>query len=117
VQAVREGAIGITRGLAALDGSRARLDDSSTLEVDVVIFATGYRPALGYLDVNYERDAQDWPLRQTEQDAESTAIRGYSGLYLVGRYYRGLGAFYNIRHEARKAAAQIAEYLSRQQGA
>jgi putative flavoprotein involved in K+ transport len=117
VQAVREGAIGITRGLAALDGSRARLDDSSTLEIDVVIFATGYRPALGYLDVNYERDAQDWPLRQTEQDAESTAIRGYSGLYLVGRYYRGLGAFYNIRHEARKAAAQIAEYLSHQQGA
>lgn len=114
VQAIRRKTITTVRGLAALEGKIARLDDGSSLEVDVVIFATGYRPALSYLDVEYQRDPQEWPLRDTDADAKSTALRGYDGLYLVGRYYRGLGAFYNIRQEAKKAAGQIRAYLTQQ---
>lgn len=108
VAAVRNGAIIPVKGLAALRTKNALLDDGSTHAIDSVIFATGYRPALDYLDLAYESDAQGWPRRISE---ESTHLAGASGLFLVGRFYRGLGAFYNIRQEARTAAREIQTYL------
>jgi thioredoxin reductase len=112
VRAVEQRTLHIARGLTALNKSSALLDDGSVLEVDCVIFATGYRPALRYLDVTYSTDEQGWPVRETKSDADSTTLRDHAGLFLVGRYYRGMGAFYNIRREAAKAAQQIAEYLA-----
>ncbi|MCC6616937.1 MAG: NAD(P)/FAD-dependent oxidoreductase [Anaerolineae bacterium] len=113
VQAIRCGTIKPVRGLAALQGRCALLDDGSVHEVDAVIMATGYQPALDYLDVDFETDDQGWPLRETERDQGATALRDHAGLFLVGRNYRGLGALYNIRQEARMAADEIATYLKR----
>jgi cation diffusion facilitator CzcD-associated flavoprotein CzcO len=113
LRAVRNGSIRPVRGLRALVGRCALLDDDSSHEIDVVIFATGYRPALQYLDIRYETDVHGWPLRATQHDPLSTAIRDHAGLFLVGRDYRGFGALYNIRQEARKAAGEIQTYLSR----
>jgi cation diffusion facilitator CzcD-associated flavoprotein CzcO len=112
VRAIEQRRLHIAKGLTALNKSSALLDDGSVLEVDCVIFATGYRPAMRYLDVTYSTDEQGWPLRETKSDADSTALRDHAGLFLVGRYYRGMGAFYNIRREAAKAAQQIVEYLA-----
>ena len=111
VQAIRSGSIKPVRGLAALQGRCAILDDGSAHEVDAVILATGYRPALDYLDIDFETDAQGWPLRETQRDEQTTALLGHAGLFLVGRCYRGLGAMYNFRQEARMAAQEIATYL------
>ena len=69
---------------------------------------TGYRPVLDYLDIDYETDSEGWPLRS---DPDGTEIAGYPGLYLVGRYYRGLGPLHNIRSEARTTVKAIAERL------
>lgn len=112
VHAIRDGRIQPVRGLRRLDGQNAVLDDGSAHEVDVVIFATGYRPALQYLDIEFQSDDHGWPLRDIDGDSQSTAILGHPGLFLVGRDYRGLGALYNIKQEAKKAAGQVASYLS-----
>ncbi|MCA9907929.1 MAG: NAD(P)/FAD-dependent oxidoreductase, partial [Anaerolineae bacterium] len=111
VRAVRDGSIIPVRGLAEVQGHCALLDDGSTHEVDAIILATGYRPALDYLAADFETDAQGWPLLEIEQHTPSTALRGHPGLFLVGRCYRGLGALYNIRQEAYLAAQEIGQYL------
>jgi cation diffusion facilitator CzcD-associated flavoprotein CzcO len=109
---LRAGRIRAVRGLASLQGRCAVLEDGSAHEVDVVLLATGYRPVLDYLDIDFDTDDQGWPLRATESDIDNTQLRGYPGLYLVGRYYRGLGAFYNIRQEARQMAREVSAYLA-----
>jgi len=115
VQAIRSATIKPVCGLAALQGRCAILDDGSTHEVDVVILATGYQPALNYLDIDFDTDNQGWPLRDTQQHEGSTALLDHAGLFLVGRCYRGLGALYNIPQEARMAAQQIESYLKTRQ--
>lgn len=82
--------------------------DGSRVEVDAVIMCTGYRPVLNYLDIEYETDKDGWPQRS---DPLGTEIAGYKGLYLVGRYYRGLGPLHNIRNEARVAVDAIGARL------
>ncbi len=66
--------------------------------------STGYRPNLDYLDIQYQIDKDGWPVRS---DPRGTEIAGYPGLFLVGRFYRGLGPLYNVRNEARVAVAAI----------
>ncbi len=108
IDAVRAGRIVAVKGLARLEGDCAILDDGSSYEVDAVIMCTGYRPVLDYLDIDYETDSEGWPLRS---DPDGTEIAGYPGLYLVGRYYRGLGPLHNIRSEARTTVKAIEERL------
>ncbi len=98
IDAIRAGTVAATAGLERLDGPCAVLMDGTSIEVDAVIMCTGYRPVLDYLDIACETDREGWPLRS---DPRGTEIAGYAGLYLVGRYYRGLGPLNNIRHEAR----------------
>jgi putative flavoprotein involved in K+ transport len=111
---LRTGRIRAVRGLVALQGQCAILDDGSAHEVDVVILATGYRPVLDYLDIDFATDDQGWPVRATDSAPDNTQLRGYPGLYLVGRYYRGLGAFYNIRREARHMVGEVSAFLAAQ---
>lgn len=104
IDAIRSRSIMATAGLERLDGACAVLMDGTSVEVDAVIMCTGYRPVLDYLDISYETDKEGWPLRS---DPRGTEIAGYPGLYLVGRYYRGLGPLNNIRHEARVTVGAI----------
>lgn len=109
INAVRAGTIEAVKGLACLDGQEAVLTDGSRYEVDAVIMCTGYRPVLDYLDIPFDTDSDGWPLRS---DPAGTEIAGYPGLYLVGRYYRGLGPLYNIREEARTTISAIQARLA-----
>lgn len=97
VDGIRSGRIKPVKGLVRLEGHCAVLADGSEYEVDSVIMSTGYRPRLDYLDVQYATDVDGWPVRV---DPNLTGIAGYPGLYLVGRYYRGLGPLHNVREEA-----------------
>jgi putative flavoprotein involved in K+ transport len=113
IDAIRAGKVKPVAGLARFDKQDVELMDSSRLQVDTVILATGYRPALEYLDISYETDVDGWP-RRISDDIEGgfTEVLGYPGLYLVGRYYRGLGPLYNIRHEAQTAVGEIQARLA-----
>lgn len=95
------------RGLARLDRHCAETSDGARYEVDTVILATGYRPAIGYLDIIYDTDRDGWPLRDDGQQ-----VAGQAGLYLVGRFYQGLGPVKNMQDEAQIAVAQIQRRLA-----
>lgn len=109
IDAVQAGAIQPVAGIAAFgaDGC-VHLLDGTAHAVDTAILSTGYRPAIDYLDFPYTTDADGWPVRvSTEVEGGLTAVAGVTGLYLVGRFYRGLGPLNNIRHEAASAVREI----------
>lgn len=89
--------------------------DAKTLTGDVLVVGAG--PAgissAYYLDIACESDIDGWP-RRISDDIEGgyTQVLGYPGLYLVGRYYRGLGPLYNIRKEARTTVGEIEQHLA-----
>lgn len=110
VEAVRDGLIKPAAGLAHLERDAAILMDGTRQPTDAVIMCTGYRPVLDYLDIPFETDREGWMLREAE---DSQAVKGYPGLFLVGRFYRGLGPLHNIREEAQIAVREIGAHLRR----
>jgi len=108
--------------------------DGCECAFDTVIMATGYQPVLHqYLDIEmqYNPDPWEktsicdwetgpngqrgWPLRDTSDHPNGRQILGHPGLYLVGVFYKGKGAMYNMNVEAQIAAQQIKAYLAQQQ--
>lgn len=107
--ALKTGTVIGTAGVQGFDGGDVVLLDGTRYSADVVIMCTGYRPALDYLDISFETDKDGLPIRTVDPEfgIEGMQIAGYTGLYLVGRFYQGLGAFANFRSESRIAAEQI----------
>lgn len=106
------------------------LADGARLTVDTVVMATGYEPVLHnylkipmqYSDTFFEAGTpceyevgpngqRGWPLLDRSQHPNGREVLGYPGLYLVGVWYKGKGAMYNINVEAAIAAEQIAQRL------
>lgn len=116
IDAVKAGKIQPVAGIAQLEKHEAVLVDSSHHALDSLILSTGYRPAIGYLDIDYEVDIDGWPRRISDDiEGGQTQVLGYPGLYLVGRFYRGLGPLNNIRREAATAVREIEAYLKQKQ--
>lgn len=108
IDAIHSGAIQAVPGIAVFSTAAVILDDDSSHAVDAVILSTGYRPAIDYLDFCYETDIDGWPRRRSDViEGGSTEVKDQIGLFLVGRYYRGLGPLYNIRREAESAVREI----------
>lgn len=127
IAAIRSGGVKPVVGVRALHPSAqpgmgcVEMDDGTTHEVNAIIFGTGYRPTLSYLDIDYTPDRDGWPLREGDDGSKAflegrvTAVAGYPGLYLVGRFYRGLGPLHNIRAESADAVQRIAARLASRQ--
>lgn len=137
IYAVRRGEVICVDGPEQIHAHSVTLTDGSTHEIDALVIATGYRPALSFLEgVAIEPDDQGWPKRYNSQsytvdyakltyggtydsgaaiDAEFEPrlreVNGYAGLFQVGLYYRGKGAMYNFNVEAEVAVAQITQFL------
>ncbi|MCU0512280.1 MAG: NAD(P)/FAD-dependent oxidoreductase [Anaerolineae bacterium] len=130
LQAVRAGRVQPAPAPVQVDGPCVTFADASTREFDTVILATGYRPVLhDYLAIPMEYDSSPWrapgacdweigpngqrgfPLLDRQQHPNGRQVQGCPGLYVVGVYYKGKGALYNMNVEARIAADQIAAYL------
>jgi putative flavoprotein involved in K+ transport len=117
IDAIQAGKVKPVAGLARFEPKGVELMDGSHYEIDTVVLSTGYRPAVDYLDIEYEPDIDGWPRRTSDEIEDgSTEVLGYPGLYLVGRFYRGLGPLHNIRHEAQTAVEQIRERLAKPRG-
>ncbi|MBW4437023.1 MAG: NAD(P)/FAD-dependent oxidoreductase [Pleurocapsa minor GSE-CHR-MK-17-07R] len=113
LDAIQSGQIVPVPGVARFHPHAVELADGSQLDVETVILSTGYRPALDYLDIETPLDAQWYPVRRDNLDeGGSTEIASAPGIYLVGRYYRGLGPLNNIRHEAKRAIEEISARLA-----
>lgn len=134
LHAVREGIVQPTVNPIRFDQRGAHLADDTYLELDTVIMATGYYPVLHkYLDIDMQFNTGDvpppapceweigpngirgWPLRDVSQHPNGRQVLGHPGLYLVGVFYKGKGAFYNMPIEAKVASDQITDYLTGKQ--
>jgi putative flavoprotein involved in K+ transport len=112
-------------------GRHVELADGTTFEADTIIMATGYEPVLHkYLDipmqfseVYFEATPQcEWvlggngqrgfPLLDRSTHPNGREILGHKGIYVVGVWYKGKGAMYNINQEARIMAEQVKAYLA-----
>lgn len=116
IDAVREGKIAPVSGVTRFHKDSVELADGTHLEVDTIILCTGYRPTLDFLDIDYETDSQGYPKRADDLDeGGTTEVLGWPGLFLVGRFYRGLGPLYNVRNEAKRAVQEIQAWLENRQ--
>lgn len=134
LNAVREGQVNPVRSPICFDKRGAKLADGTYLEVDTVIMATGFYPVLHqYMDIEMQfndepftppsscdwdtspNGIRGWPVRDVSQHPNGRQVLGHEGLYLVGVYYKGRGAFYNMPIEAEIATQQITEYLTHKQ--
>jgi cation diffusion facilitator CzcD-associated flavoprotein CzcO len=111
IRAVRRGAVQPVESPVDFAGSTVTLRDGSQIELDTLILATGYRPALRYLDIVYETDRDGLPQRELD-GGPGYEVKGYPGLYVVGVFYQGKGAMFNFNVEARITARQIARRLA-----
>jgi putative flavoprotein involved in K+ transport len=99
---IRTGAIQVRGGIAAFTKAGVRFDDGSEAGVDEVILATGYRTAVGLLDGAVTIDSCGFPRR-----SDRVTSADQPNLYFVGHRYDVRGAIFNMRHDARLAAARI----------
>lgn len=132
LNALRQGQVRPVQRPVRFDARGVTLADGAVIELDAVIMATGYFPvlhkylaiemryskAMYYPQAGCEWDIgpngiRGWPLRDTSAHPNGRQVLGHPGLYLVGVFYKGRGAFYNMTVEARIAAEQIREYLAR----
>lgn len=104
VEAVRSGRVRVVATLERFDGGAAVLADGALLEVDSVIAATGYRPALeplvGHLGVLDERGA---PLVHGAQEHPRAP-----GLHFVGYEVTLGGTFRLVGIQAKQLARAVA---------
>jgi putative flavoprotein involved in K+ transport len=103
LDAVDEGRVAVRPEVVALTERGARFRDGSEGEFDVIVFATGYRPALDTVARHVRLDAAGRPLT-----TDGVTAAGVSGLYLVGYRYPTLETWLqHLRREAPAAAAAI----------
>jgi len=103
VALIKQGHIRVVPGIARFTETGVALDGGSALDLDVVVLATGYRPALDAFldDAQRYTDARGYP---THFGADAPA----PGLYFVGYRNPLTGALHDIAREATAIAAHIA---------
>ncbi len=107
--AVRAGSVEIVSGLVEMTDREVRLADGSTREVDAIVAATGYRPALdalvGHLEVLDERG---WPMW-----APSIGHDEHPGLFTLGFGDPSRGNLRGLRLDARSVSTEVGRLLER----
>lgn len=104
--AIRSGRLKLKGGIGRFASDEVNFADGSRAGFDVVLLATGYRPATGFLGGLVTMDECSLPCRR-----RTVASAEHGALYFVGFTPGVRGTLYNIRHEARLAAAEIAQLV------
>ena len=102
VELIRSGAIGVHPGIAEFTTDGVVFSGGSALEVDAVVLATGYRPAL-------EQFLPQWRVVCDAGGTPSDSGRPtrLPGLYFCGQHVSPAGMLREIGIEARRIAAQL----------
>jgi len=106
VDAIRAGRVTVRSGIAEFTETGVRFSDGAEEPFDVVIFATGFTPALGPLGGLVRTDAKGFALR-----IDRVTSADQPNLYFVGHSYDSTGGLYNIRRDAGLAAERLAASL------
>jgi cation diffusion facilitator CzcD-associated flavoprotein CzcO len=107
----KAGAIAIRPGIQTFEPDAVVFANGREEFYDVVIFATGYRPALGYLDGVVTLDQKGQPAR------DGVLSTDQPNLYFVGMQYDIRGTLFNIANEAPLAARLITASLKKAKSA
>lgn len=102
LELARAGRVSIRPGVQSFTPDGVRFADGREEPFDIVLLATGYRPALDWLGSAIMLDAAGFPARDGVRSTDQP------DLYYVGMNYNILGTLYNISREAPQAAALIA---------
>ncbi len=100
---IKAGRIGVHGGIARFTETGVVFEDGSTLEVDAVVLATGYRPAL-------DEFLPEWR-SVCDEDGRPLVSGGATslpGLYFCGQFVSPSGMLREIGLESRRIAAHIA---------
>jgi thioredoxin reductase len=111
IDAIRSRAIRLAPALESFTGEGVRFVDGSSAPFEVVILATGYRPALAPLGGLVTLDRCGFALRDRR-----VASREHQGLFFVGQTYDRRGALFNIGWDARRVGKLLTSYLRNRLG-
>jgi cation diffusion facilitator CzcD-associated flavoprotein CzcO len=104
LQYAQQGKISIAGAIERFTEAGVCFTDGQERAFDAIILATGYRPALAYLNGVAKLDEQGRPLLE-----EGVRAAGVPNLYFVGMNYNIRGTLYNIAREAPLVADLIAQ--------
>ena len=91
-------------GVDSFTRSGVRFSDGAEESFDVVILATGFRPAISFLDERVQRDVRGFALR-----TDRVTSADLPGLVFVGHNYDARGGLLNIGVDAPAAARRVLE--------
>ena len=97
--------VGLKRRLVAVDGRTARFEDGSELEVDAVIWATGYRPDHSWIELPV--------LDERGRPRHRRGVTEVPGLFFLGlswQHTRGSALIGFIKDDAEFIGQQVAEH-------
>ena len=108
VDAIRDGAVKLHRGIERFTRDGVRFEDGTEESFDDVIFATGFRAATQFVAPIIRSDARGFAMR-----SDRVTSADHPGLFFVGHNYDSRGGLYNIRQDAPLAAEGVRTALLR----
>ncbi len=108
VDAIRNGSVKLRGGIERFTDSGARFIDGSEEAFDVVLLATGFRAAVGFLGPLVSTDDRGFATRR-----DRVISIDQPNLYFVGHNYDATGGLTNIRRDAPLAAQAVKDARSR----
>ena len=106
VDAIKDGSVKLRGGVESFTETGARFVDGSEEPFDEVLLATGFRPALSFLQSPVQTDARGFAVR-----TDRVTSADQPGLFFVGHNYDSTGGLTNIRQDAPLAAKAVAKLL------
>lgn len=105
VDAIRDGLVTLRGGIDHIEENGIHFIGGSIEPFDVVILATGFSPAMGFLR-DPDVDAKGFAKR-----SDRVMSAGEPGLLFVGHNYDANGGLFNIRIDSKLAADRVASFL------
>jgi hypothetical protein len=102
VDAIRNGSVKLKGGVESFTPTGVRFADGSEEAFDVVLLATGFRAAIGFLGPLVRTDERGFGMRR-----DRVISTDQPNLFFVGHNYDATGGLTNIRQDAPLAAEAI----------
>ncbi len=108
VDAIRDGSVKLRGGVERMTPTGVQFADGSEEPFDVVLLATGFRAAIGFLGPLVRTDDRGFGMRR-----DRVVSVDQPNLYFVGHNYDATGGLTNIRRDAPLAAQAVRDALPR----